>query len=258
MDQTHAVAVTVTPAIPEFSVQEVSSQALYLEEAWHSRRGRAIREMVFGGNDGLVTTLGFLMGIYGALAERRIILIAGLAEAVAGALSMAVGAYLSTKAAREFYEREMQRELREMREQPEVEREEVRRIYRAKGFEGTALETVVDRITANPRVWLQCMMTEELGLIAEPAAAPAGAALVMGIAFMIGAAIPLVPYAVLTGPSALIGSIGCSVIALFALGASKTSLTKTTWWSGGLEVLLLGLLACLIGYGVGRSVGALH
>src|SRR3989338_7446533 len=162
----------MTQAIPDFAVKDLMVHAPYREEAWHSSRGRAIREVVFGGNDGLVTTLGFLMGVYGAINDQRIIIIAGIAEAAAGALSMATGAYLSSKAEREHYEREMRREILEMREMPEQEREEVRRIYRAKGFVGAELEMVVERITANPRVWLKMMMEEELGLIAEPADAP--------------------------------------------------------------------------------------
>ena len=202
--------------------------------------------------------MGFLMGVYGAIQDRRIILITGVAEAAAGAISMAVGAYLSTKAEREYYEREMRREILEMREKPEQEREEIRRIYRAKGFEGAELEMVVRRITADPRVWLQCMMEDELGLMAEPADAPITAAGVMGAAFLIGAAVPLVPYAVVQGPLALGVSMACSIAALFLLGATKTTLTKRRWWAGGLEVLALGMVACLIGYGVGRLVGALH
>ena len=248
----------MTQAIPDFSVNDLTTQALYLEETWHSPRGRAIREVVFGGNDGLVTTLGFLMGVYGAIQDQRIILIAGIAEAAAGAISMATGAYLSSKAEREYYEREMHREICEMREKPEQEREEVRRIYRAKGFEGTELESVVHRITANPRVWLQCMMEEELGLIAEPASAPVRAAAVMGLAFVAGAIVPLAPYFLLNGVAALAASVGCSVAALFLLGSTKTTLTKTKWWMGGLEVVGLGMFACAVGYLVGRLVGALH
>src|SRR3989338_5012713 len=114
----------MTQVIPEFAVKDLVVHAPYLEEAWHSSRGRAIREIVFGGNDGLVTTLGFLVGVYGAIQDQRIILIVGIAEAAAGAVSMATGAYLSSKAEREYYEREMHREIREMREMAEQEREE--------------------------------------------------------------------------------------------------------------------------------------
>lgn len=244
--------------VPDFSVEDISAHALYLEEPWHSTRGRAIREIIFGSNDGLVTTLGFLVGIYGALQDRRIILIAGIAEAAAGAISMATGSYLSSKAEREYYEREMNREIREMREKPEQEREEVRRIYREKGFAGAELDTVVRRITSDPRVWLHCMMEEELGLIAEPAGAPLRGAVVIGVAFLLGALVPLLPYMLVTGWQALWVSIGCSVATLFTLGATKTSLTKTKWWAGGLEMLALGMIACAVGFLVGYFVGTLH
>lgn len=245
-------------SVPNFSVEDISAHALYLEEPWHSSKGRAIREIIFGSNDGLVTTLGFLVGVYGALQDRRIILIAGIAEAAAGAISMATGSYLSSKAEREYYEREMNREIREMREKPEQERDEVRKIYREKGFEGAELEMVVARITADPRVWLHCMMEEELGLIAEPAGAPLWGAMVIGIAFVLGALVPLLPYVLLAGRQALWMSIGGSVVTLFTLGATKTSLTKRQWWAGGLEMLTLGMFACLVGYVVGCFVGTLH
>ena len=248
----------MTNAVPDFTVDDLTSQALYLEEAWHSPTGRAIREIIFGSNDGLVTTLGFLMGVYGAMQDQRIILITGIAEAAAGAISMATGAYLSSKAEREYYEREMRREIVEMREKPAQEQEEVRRIYRAKGFEGAELEAVVRRITADPRVWLQCMMLEELGLIAEPSGAPVRAAMCMGLSFIAGAAVPLVPYMVLTGRMALLTSVACSMATLFTLGAAKTALTKRRWWSGGVEMLALGMFACAVGYLVGCFVGALH
>ena len=102
----------------------------YHGETWHTPKGRAIREVVFGMNDGLITTLGFLAGISSAIAHGGVIVLAGLVEVIAGALSMAFGAYLSTKAQREYFQQEIARERREIEEVPEHEREEVAEIYR--------------------------------------------------------------------------------------------------------------------------------
>src|SRR3989338_4659463 len=133
-------------------------KAFYRDEAWHSPGGRAIREVVFGFNDGMVSTVGFVVGVAAALSDPRIVLITGLAEVMAGGFSMFFGSYLSTKNQREFFEQEIERERYEIREMPEKEREEIRRIYEAKGFKGGDLEMVVNHITSDNNVWLKCMM----------------------------------------------------------------------------------------------------
>jgi VIT1/CCC1 family predicted Fe2+/Mn2+ transporter len=103
-------------------------------ELWHMPRGRAIREVIFGMNDGLITTLCFLAGVSSAITHGGVVVLAGLAEVMAGALSMALGAYLSTKAQREFFAQEIAHERREIEEFPDYEREEIRVIYRERGF----------------------------------------------------------------------------------------------------------------------------
>lgn len=143
------------------------SGIIEFEEGWHSPRGRAIREVVFGVHDGLITTIGFLSGVSAASAGWRVIVVAGLAEAFAQTLSMGFGAYLSSKSEREFYQREIARERLEIETTPEKERDEMRQIYRSKGFSTDEIEMVVARVTANKELWLKTMMMEELGLIEE-------------------------------------------------------------------------------------------
>ncbi|MCZ7626951.1 MAG: VIT1/CCC1 transporter family protein [Candidatus Methylomirabilis sp.] len=166
---------TAAPGITEF------------EEGWHSRKGRAIREVVFGMHDGLITTIGFLSGVNAANASWRIIIVAGLAEAVAQTLSMGFGGYLSTKSEREFYQREIVRERLEIETAPERERDEMREIYRSKGFSDREVELVVARMTADRDVWLKAMMMEELGLIEDRFDNPAKVGLLIGVSSLIGA-----------------------------------------------------------------------
>lgn len=225
---------------------------IYQQEAWHSPAGRFVRELVFGVNDGIVSTVGFVFGVAGALTDHRAVLIAGFAEALAGAVSMFFGGYLSTKSQQEFFEHEIMREKREIEEMPAKEREEIRQIYRTKGFKDPKeLDLVVDRITADKKIWLKCMMEEELGLILASMDSPVMVGAVVGTAFLLGAFVPLVPFIFLGTSPALRVSLVVTAIFLFALGGVKTMLTRRSWIKSGLESLGIGLLAAGIGYLIG-------
>lgn len=225
-------------------LQEIfADQAFYKDEYWHSPGGRAIREIVFGFNDGLVSTVGFMIGVASTFSDYRILLVTGLAEVMAGGVSMFFGAYLSTKNQREFFEHEIERERAEIEEMPEKERDEIRRIYAAKGFQGEELEMVVRHITSDRNIWLKCMMEEELGLIFESMGNPLKAACVTGLSFVLGGLLPLVPFFLLGSINALPHSIALSGMSLFVMGILKTSLTKKHWFQSGLESFLIGLAA---------------
>jgi len=233
---------------------------IYEEEAWHSPAGRLVREIVFGVNDGVISTVGFIFGVAGALADHKIVLISGFAEVLAGAVSMFFGGYLSTKSQQEFFEHEIAREKREIEEIPAREREEIRRIYRSKGFKDEReLDLVVDRITADKRIWLKCMMEEELGLILESMDSPSKVGSVIGASFLAGGFIPLVPFIFLGIGVALKASLLFTGVALFLLGGAKTTITRKSWVKSGLEVLAIGALAAgaghLIGLFLKRFVG---
>jgi VIT1/CCC1 family predicted Fe2+/Mn2+ transporter len=228
-----------------------------LEQGWHSPKGRAIREVVFGVHDGLITTIGFLSGVNAASASWRVIVIAGVAEAFAQTLSMGFGAYLSTKSEREFYEREIARERLEIETAPEKERDEMRQIYRSKGFPEDEVEMVVARMTANKEHWLKAMMMEELGLIEERFDNPVRVGLLIGVSSLVGAFLPILPYFFLELRWAFTASVGLAAAALFATGAGKTLLTRKAWWRSGLEMMAIGLLVSVAGYGIGHFLGAL-
>ncbi len=222
------------------------------DESWHSPGGRAIREVVFGFNDGMVSTVGFVVGVAAALSNPKIVLITGLAEVMAGSFSMFFGSYLSTKNQREFFEQEIEREKYEIREMPEREREEIRKIYAAKGFKGADLEMVVSHITSDNSVWLKCMMEEELGLIFESMDNSLKVGLMTGLSFVVGGLVPLIPYMYAASSAALAQCIGLSAISLFVVGIVKTFLTKKHWFKSGLESLVIGLLATGAGLAFGK------
>ena len=137
------------------------------DEDWHTPKGRIIREVVFGINDGLVTAIGFIAGVTVSMADVKMVLLSGLAEMVAGAISMFFGAYLSTKSQREFFDNEIKRETREIDEMPEKETEEIREIYSNLGFKEDEVEMIVKRVTSDKKLWVRFMMREELGIMEE-------------------------------------------------------------------------------------------
>lgn len=218
----------------------------------HSKIGGLLKEAVFGFNDGLVSTFAIIAGLTGGLTENRTILLAALATLFAGAFSMGLGTYLGSKAEKEHYESERKREIYEMKHVPEIERQEIRDIYVAKGFKGKLLEEIVAHITSNDKLWLETMMREELGF-AESPPKPGLNGVVMGIAFFIGALLPTIPYAVPANifQNAAQWTLFISVVSLVAAGAFKTRFTKRNVFLSAFETLAIGALAAGGSYGIG-------
>lgn len=235
--------------------RDTRGAAILRGEAWHEPLGRVLREIVFGMNDGLISQLGFVAGASGAFEETTPIILAGLAALVSGTVSMAIGGYVSVKSQREFYESEIRREIHEMATMPEHEREEVRQLYRAKGFRGADLERIVAHITSNRDIWLKVMMEEELGLFPAHETRPIVSALYVGVSFALGALVPLLPYFFLPPLVALAVAAGLTMATLFGIGAAKAQLTRRHWATSGLEIMGFGLLAAVVGYVIGRVVG---
>jgi vacuolar iron transporter family protein len=229
---------------PDYDV-EIHPQAHRVEGSW-------IRDATLGANDGLVSVLTLLAGVAGAEVTGSTVLIAGLAGLVAGAISMGVGAYVSAKAYRSYYRAELRREVEEMREKPEVEKEEIREIYRDRGFEGELLERVVDTITANPRTWLKVMMSEELGL--SPAfGRPLSAAWVMFLSFLAGGIVPVAPFLVWDGATALLSAFGLTAAALMVAGGLRSRYTGERALVAGIELVAMAA----IGFGAAHLIGKL-
>jgi VIT1/CCC1 family predicted Fe2+/Mn2+ transporter len=225
-----------------------------LEPTAHRVEGEWIRDATLGANDGLVSVLTLIAGVAGAAAEPSTVLLVGIAGVVAGAISMAVGAYVSAKAYRSYYRAELRKEVDEMREKPEVEREEIREIYRERGFDGELLERVVDTITSNPRTWLKVMMSEELGLSAH-FGRPLPAAGVVFLSFLAGGIVPVVPFVFAGGGGALLASFGLTAAALLAAGTFRTRFTGERPLAAGLELVAMAAVGVAVAYGIGRLVG---
>jgi VIT1/CCC1 family predicted Fe2+/Mn2+ transporter len=224
-------------------------------EAAHIPGGRSLRDLVFGANDGLVAAFAVASGVRGASVSPRIVLLAGLAELIGGTIAMGLGAFLAAKSEREFILSEREREEREVVEFPDEERKEVRTIFSRKGFRGKALEQMVEHVTADPVFWVDTMMTEELGLSAMPQTSPLRSGLLVAFAYALGAAFPVVPYALpLSITAAFAWSIGLTLLALFAAGSLKTRMTGRPWLRSGLETVLIGALAAAATFAAGRWI----
>src|SRR3989337_911115 len=206
------------------------------DEDWHTPKGRIIREVVFGINDGLVTAIGFIAGVTVSMADVKMVILSGLAEMVAGAISMFFGAYLSTKSQREFFDNEIKRETREI--------EEIREIYSNLGFKEDEVEMIVKRVTSDKKLWVRFMMREELGIMEETFDDPLKVGAIMGISFAIGSLPPLIPYMLMDNPfTALKVAVVTSLLFLFGVGIGKTTVTKGNWLKSGIEVAIIGSIA---------------
>ncbi len=218
--------------------------------------GGLMRQVVLGGQDGLVNVLGILLGIASGTGSTQLVILAGLAATVAESVSMAAVAYTSARASQDHYRAQEEQERREMEEVPDVERKEIELIYYKKGFRGAALQTVVKHITSDKELWLRTMMREELGLYESEFVDPKREALVVGIASVIGSLIPLVPFFFMPVEPAMIASVVLSLAVLFGGGALKARITTGVWWKSGMEMALIGGAAGLLGYAVGLLLGA--
>lgn len=228
-----------------------------LEYARVARRGQ-IREVVFGAQDGLLSTLALVTGVRGSDATRETILVAGLAGAVAGTISMALGAYVSVKSQRQVFAYELAEERRQLERRPNVERIELAEIFMNEGLTREAANRAAEAISTNQGAMLKTMAEKELGIAFEPPGSPVRDALVMGGSFVAGAVVPILPYAFLSATWALAASVVTTLLALFAMGTAKARLSAATWWRGGLEIAALAGAGALLAYLVGTVLpGAL-
>jgi vacuolar iron transporter family protein len=215
------------------------------------RVGSPLSDIILGGQDGLVNVLGVILGVAAASGETRIVLAAGLAATFAESVSMAAVAYTSRRTDRDYYASEQAREYRHIQQIPELEREEIAEIYRAKGFEGELLERIVSKVTSDPDVWVAVMMTEEHRLACPERTHPLRSAFIVGLSALVGSLIPLLPF-VFTGIArGVIISLVLSALALFVFGAYKARVTVGRPMRSGVELAIIGLASALIGYAVG-------
>jgi vacuolar iron transporter family protein len=223
------------------------------------RKTNWLRDVILGGQDGLVNILGIILGVIAGGGSKTVLLAAGFAAAITESISMGAVGYTSTVSERDYYRAERAREEAEIDTVPDVERQEIRDIYAAKGFAGDLLDRVVETITANRDRWLETMMNEELRLQPVENSAIMRSAVVILIATLIGHLIPLLPFVWLDRTPALILAIVLSAVALFGVGVYSALTLVGDWRTSGLKMLVIGLGAAAIGFFVGRlfhSVGA--
>lgn len=220
-----------------------------IAERLSSVRHNYIRDFIYGGIDGSVTTFAVVSGVAGAELSTVVVLILGFANLVADGFSMAASNFLGTKAEHDDYRRIEAIERRHIDVAPEGEREEIRQIFISKGFEGEALEQAVELITSDKDIWVKTMLTEEYGLASE-IRSPGKAALSTFTAFLICGMIPLVPYLFGSGGKFQISAI-LTGITFFLIGSLKSFWSTTSWLRSGVETLLVGGLAASLAYAVG-------
>lgn len=211
----------------------------------------ALSDIILGGQDGIVNVLGVILGIAAASGEPRIVIAGGLAATFAESISMGAVAYTSTLSEADHYQSEMEREKWEMEHFPKQEEEEIRQVYRQRGFQGQLLEDTVKTIVANKKVWLEVMMQEELKLEPVKKNKAFHSALVVGFSALVGSLIPLLAFLFFPLRIGIYLSIFISAISLFAVGYYKAKITVGKPTKSGLKIALIGITSALIGYLIG-------
>lgn len=217
--------------------------------------GGALRAAVFGLNDGLVSNTSLILGIAGAGAEPRTLLLTGIAGLLAGAFSMAAGEYVSMRSQRELFEYQIGQERDELAEYPEEETEEIALIYKARGLGLDEARAVARKLMSDPEHALDTLAREELGLNPDDLGSPWGAAWTSFLAFAAGALLPLAPHLWLTGAAATWTTAAIAVVALFSVGAALALFTGRGAAASGLRMVLIGSAAGAATYGIGLLFG---
>ena len=218
-----------------------------------------MKDMILGGQDGLVNVLGVVLGVAAAsttgilteAVQLKIILGGGLAATFAESISMAAVAYTSAIAYVEYYESEKAHEHRSIVENPEEEIQEIRDIYRARGFKGKLLDQIVKKITSDKDHWVEVMMLEELRLAPADKKGALKSAVVVGIAAVIGSLIPLSPFFFFSLRESIVISIIVSAVTLFVAGMYKAKITVVSLWKSGIQLMIICIVSALLGYYVG-------
>ena len=241
---------SITMHLPQSRLDKILGR-----EKWHVRAGGWIGQAIYGVNDGLGAAFGVVSGVAGATsANSEFILLSGFAAAIASALSMGSGAYLATKSEREVYEAELERERREINENPEEELEEMELFYQLKGFSEEEAKTMTKKLSEQPDHLLTTLAHEELGLSEKTFPNQWKAATSATISTAIGAAVPVIPFLFASGMTGLIISLIVSTIAHFVVGASKVVVTGRSWLKSGTEMTLVGLGEAAITYAIGLLI----
>lgn len=227
-------------------------------EDWHTPKGRMIRDIVYAVDTGLITMVTFMAGVSISLPDTRHVMLAGLANAFSGMMAIFFSSFLSTKAQKDFFDSQIERERLELETMPEKERMEVFEILTDMGFSEEEALVGVKRITADHDTWLKFMVQEEIGLVPGTTDNPWEIGLVSAGSFVLGVIPPFLPFALgMPVHRALASAFGLVLAFMFTVGVVKTRLTKLHWLKSGIETVAVGAMTCGLGLVLGRVAALL-
>lgn len=232
-------------------IQEQKHKEHFISERERIGNLSQIREFIFGAQDGLLVPLGVVSSVAGAFFNNHIVLVSGIAEGLAGAFSMATGAYLASQAESQVHKSEIAREKNEIETNLEHEKSEMIALFEHEGLPKENALAIVNNMIISPGSFFTTMVQKELGLDPDPFGTPLRDAFFVGLSYLINAAIPLLPYFFVPARIAIYYSIGFTLLALFGLGALKARFANLNYLKSGLQVLAVGAFSGLGGYLLG-------
>eukprot|EP00004_Rigifila_ramosa_P024529 TRINITY_DN7139_c0_g1_i5.p1 TRINITY_DN7139_c0_g1~~TRINITY_DN7139_c0_g1_i5.p1 ORF type:complete len:270 (-),score=49.26 TRINITY_DN7139_c0_g1_i5:6-815(-) len=243
-----------SPALPLSRSPPTSPPPIYEP---HQGEGRQyLRDIILGVNDGLVSMLLLVIGVYGGGLSTKDVLLTGITGAVAGAISMGIGEYIATKSQQELFEGDEKLEREHFLRHRRIEENEVRDVLATLNLSGKLLEDTVQAISASDAALMKFMMAFEFGQVEQNTRSPIRAMLTSGLLFVCGSLPSVLPFACTTNREvAVYTSLGLCAVSAFAVGAIKTISTRGRWWYSGSENLVLGAVGAAVSYGVGLVYG---
>lgn len=226
-----------------------------LESIFHKKTtGKFIGDLVYGANDGIITTFAVVAGAAGASLSPAVVLILGFANLVADGLSMGASNYLSKKSETDYAKAQREKENWEIENLPALEIEEIREIFTKKGFTGKDLERATEIVTSNKQVWLETMMRDELGIIIDEHDDPKIHGILTFLSFVLAGLVPLLPYLFSQSGNNFVYSYLFGIGTLFIVGSLRSLVSVTNWIKSGLEMLLIGSLTAFVAYQIGSFI----
>ena len=241
--------------VPPIPLETYVAAAMEVDrERWRIASLGRLREVVFGAQDGLLSTVALVTSVAVAVGETSTVLVAGLAAAFAGMISMATGAYLGSRAEQDVRRAEIAQEARELEENPAEELAELVVIFQREGRTYEEASHLADEISQDKDLWLRTLIEKEIGLSPDDTTNPVKDALVMGMSFVLAALVPIIPYLLLETKIAIPVSVAAALVGLFVLGFGKGRLVQKSPWLQGLEIMGIGAVSAGIGFALGDLI----